>query len=99
MKTIPMTIETIVPRIRYATALLIDMSIGPILSSGPHVWSSHSCEGSNFDSSSGSVCANASDGRVSASSEDCGERALHAFASPPKYVARPTPSSTVNAIA
>ena len=46
-----MTIETIVPSMRYATALLIDMSIGPIFSSGPHVWRSHSSDGSNFVSS------------------------------------------------
>ena len=35
----------------------------------------------------------------SASSAASGEEALHAFASPPKYVASPTPSSAVNAMA
>ena len=83
---------------RYATALLIDMSIGPIFSSGPQVWRSHSWDGSNFVSS-GSVCANATDGSVSASKTNAASSRFTSSPRLPKYVARPTPSSAVNAMA
>ena len=82
MKTRPITIERIEPRMRYATALLIDMSIGPILRSGPHVWRFHSSDGSNFLSSL--PAPSATEGSVSASRISTNDRRFTLFASPPK---------------
>ena len=85
MKTIPMAIETIVPRMRYATALLIDMSIGPIFSSGPQVCELPLVRRVELGLFGVGLGLREREGRQGEREQrhDC-ECALHAFASPPK---------------
>ena len=93
MSTIPMTIVSAVASSRYATALLMERSIGPMWI-GIQSCSSHSCEGSNssspvpVDSPASATC-----GSSESSRRQKQEQAFHA-AGFPKYVTRESASSS-----
>ena len=93
-----MRIETIVPRNRYATALLIDMSIGPS-GSGPPRLELPLVGRVELDSSSPCPTARAPSRVATREQGSAASAPLHVPRLDPKYVASPTPSSAVNAIA
>ena len=97
MSTIPSTIVTTAPRIRYATAFVIDMSSGPMWI-GIHSCCSNSIDGSNSSSSPvPAVVASAVAGSTSSERRHEADAGARHRAGVPKYVASETPSSSVYA--
>ena len=95
MNTMPIRHETTAPSRRYATALLMDRSIGPRWM-GTHSCSVHSEAGLNL-SSSGVSAAIAAAGNARKRIVAVAQKPPHAFASDPKNVIRETASSSVYA--